>query len=179
MYGKAQFVIYLLYRNSGRSRMFYYNFFLASDSAFGNCFCCIGYIVLLCASASCRLCTSCHNYYYYIRLYWLRLIRLAQYPMIIISIHAPRVRCDQSSLLLCPFSYISIHAPRVRCDIIVIFIIQVLSISIHAPRVRCDWYGLKSYKTYQISIHAPRVRCDAEYFPIADRANRFQSTHLV
>nr|DAI98368.1 MAG TPA: hypothetical protein [Caudoviricetes sp.] len=83
LYGKAQFVIYLLYRNSGRSRMFYYDFFLASDSAFGNCFCCIGYIVLLCASASCRLCTSCHNYCYYIRLYWLRLIRLVQYPMMI------------------------------------------------------------------------------------------------
>ncbi len=115
MYGKAQFVIYLLYRNSGRSRMFYYNFFLASDSAFGNCFCCIGYIVLLCASASCRLCTSCHNYYYYIRLYWFRLIRLAQYPMIIISIHAPRVRCD-----LIPFPSLSgrmYFNPRTSCEV--------------------------------------------------------------
>ena len=115
MYGKAQFVIYLLYRNSGRSRMFYYNFFLASDSAFGNCFCCIGYIVLLCASASCRLCTSCHNYYYYIRLYWLRLIRLAQYPMIVISIHAPRVRCDFPTSVFFR-SYMHFN-PRTSCEV--------------------------------------------------------------
>ena len=115
MYGKAQFVIYLLYRNSGRSRMFYYNFFLASDSAFGNCFCCIGYIVLLCDSASCRLCTSCHNYYYYIRLYWFRLIRLAQYPMIIISIHAPRVRCDVWTISqLAELIYFN---PRTSCEV--------------------------------------------------------------
>ena len=115
LYGKAQFVIYLLYRNSGRSRMFYYNFFLASDSAFCNCFCCIGYIVLLCASASCRLCTSCHNYYYYIRLYWLRLIRLAQYPVIIISIHAPRVRCDYQCQCTHPSALY--FNPRTSCEV--------------------------------------------------------------
>ncbi len=139
MYGKAQFVIYLLYRNSGRSRMFYYNFFLASDSAFGNCFCCIGYIVLLCASASCRLCTSCHNYYYYIRLYWLRLIRLAQYPMIIISIHAPRVRCDCIRFFL--FVALINFNPRTSCEVRLnpyLRRLRSLCISIHAPRVRCD-----------------------------------------
>ena len=157
MYGKAQFVIYLLYRNSGRSRMFYYNFFLASDSAFCNCFCCIGYIVLLCASASCRLCTSCHNYYYYIRLYWLRLIRLAQYPVIIISIHAPRVRCDKEFQTFFTYLTISIHAPRVRCDTLNNFLF--VRYVYFNPRTSCE------------------VRLNRFLFSVV--TDKFQSTHLV
>ena len=34
-----------------------------------------------------------------------------------ISIHAPRVRCDNKVLIVAPKKVaISIHAPRVRCD---------------------------------------------------------------
>ena len=38
------------------------------------------------------------------------------YPIHLISIHAPRVRCDGKSRLRGIYRFISIHAPRVRCD---------------------------------------------------------------
>ncbi len=182
LYGKAQFVIYLLYRNSGRSRMFYYNFFLASDSAFCNCFCCIGYIVLLCASASCRLCTSCHNYYYYIRLYWwgatISVNVLTRRRSI--SIHAPRVRCDphppETGREQSHFN------PRTSCEVRHSNDTtwgDNLSISIHAPRVRCDDISPKRW--YSIYNFNPRTSCEVRlhgrYLPIIHLL--FQSTHLV
>ena len=37
---------------------------------------------------------------------------------VIISIHAPRVRCDQEAMMnAVKLLVISIHAPRVRCDV--------------------------------------------------------------
>ena len=103
-----------------------------------------------------------------------------------ISIHAPRVRCDnfEARKSIC-MPCISIHAPRVRCDtsrlsIVSRFIfyfnprtscevrqyIPFLTnpcpfISIHAPRVRCDVLFVYLFNiSIGISIHAPRVRCD-------------------
>ena len=79
-----------------------------------------------------------------------------------ISIHAPRVRCDEFTIATAPQRFaISIHAPRVRCDG------GLLSKRIcrgdFNPRTSCEVRldrdlarGLK----LKISIHAPRVRCD-------------------
>ena len=79
-----------------------------------------------------------------------------------ISIHAPRVGCDQYILVLLVAGQISIHAPRVGCDKLEEELYGKPNlISIHAPRVGCDevFQMLKS-RLRCISIHAPRVGCD-------------------
>ena len=104
-------------------------------------------------------------------------------PFKSISIHAPRVRCDnfvtndqsaffefQSTHLVwgatgvviwvVGFILISIHAPRVRCDKFIQGHFWLFAISIHAPRVRCDISYADLLRYAAISIHAPRVRCD-------------------
>ena len=56
-----------------------------------------------------------------------------------ISIHAPRVGCDQEQNdWLDKFLKISIHAPRVGCDEELEALDAYGDISIHAPRVGCD-----------------------------------------
>ena len=55
-----------------------------------------------------------------------------------VSIHAPRVGCDRSRLILTDVGGVSIHAPRVGCDLICKPIKQNYYVSIHAPRVGCD-----------------------------------------
>ena len=75
-----------------------------------------------------------------------------------ISIHAPRERCDTSSLISSEFGS---------------------SISIHAPRERCD-KEMESYDNVpKISIHAPRERCDVNFGCDDLCLRRFQSTHRV
>ena len=99
---------------------------------------------------------------------------------------------------------ISIHAPRVGCDDVPVDIVLIAGvfqsthpvwgatphhvgvppridvISIHAPRVGCDplmvsAYGFGSF----ISIHAPRVGCDVPKSQKSFYLDRFQSTHPV
>ena len=101
-----------------------------------------------------------------------------------ISIHAPRVGCDEVVLLLDDKDIISIHAPRVGCDLREMRHMETaLLISIHAPRVGCDFSvhlchsamddfnprtpcGVRLHPCaggsgcVHISIHAPRVGCD-------------------
>ena len=101
-----------------------------------------------------------------------------------ISIHAPRVGCDNRPTcirwrdkhfnprtpggvrLLEQFEllrrvHISIHAPRVGCDGVRGVESCGNHISIHAPRVGCDAvYILHDRDLWTISIHAPRVGCD-------------------
>ena len=99
-----------------------------------------------------------------------------------ISIHAPRVRCDEFGHFSESFVFqISIHAPRVRCDASISSCLNaVLPISIHAPRVRCDKNENKGHKKRNyISIHAPRVRCDGFIPFFYCNIFLFQSTHLV
>ena len=97
---------------------------------------------------------------------------------------------------------ISIHAPRVGCDDIdITFVVAVQQISIHAPRVGCDSHIsdliIISRKLFQsthpgwgatenrgkepgrqkISIHAPRVGCDRELAVDVRPYRAFQSTH--
>ena len=56
---------------------------------------------------------------------------------------------------------ISIHAPRVGCDESTAYRAGLTTeISIHAPRVGCDGYCLSCNTGFDISIHAPRVGCD-------------------
>ena len=76
---------------------------------------------------------------------------------------------------------ISIHAPRVRCDDIFSISSSVsVIISIHAPRVRCDINICHYYHIcHIISIHAPRVRCDLYPLSAISDSTVFQSTHLV
>ena len=86
------------------------------------------------------------------------------------------MRCDHIIVWFgLTWSLISIHAPRVRCDV------QAqnapgakLSISIHAPRVRCDCNEFldDSDRSMFISIHAPRVRCD---FRMDEIGNNFDN----
>ena len=102
-----------------------------------------------------------------------------------ISIHAPRVGCDQPKVTPSRREDISIHAPRVGCDQInrldaavapkfqsthpvwgatwlACSIRQSAVISIHAPRVGCDTLGDDyDLDRLRISIHAPRVGCDS------------------
>ena len=75
-----------------------------------------------------------------------------------ISIHAPRVGCDSSTLTFNVHQTISIHAPRVGCDIT---------------------NAIDVLKNKEISIHAPRVGCDHGYLSILDGQRGFQSTHPV
>ena len=71
------------------------------------------------------------------------------------------MRCDTSGLSRCSRLVISTHAPRVRCDDILRNAInEDIHISTHAPRVRCDGAPMPHYAAIGISTHAPRVRCD-------------------
>ena len=82
-----------------------------------------------------------------------------------ISIHAPRVRCDQRTTAC--FRCFSNFNPRTSCEVRLRLCKQHLlrsAISIHAPRVRCDCrLYLPQPRRRLISIHAPRVRCDYKY----------------
>ena len=102
-----------------------------------------------------------------------------------ISIHAPRVRCDQIRSLIPLFDVIfqSTHLvwgatayefwrwieiqhfnPRTSCEVrhnVFGSLGMTGEISIHAPRVRCDLFEFCCFlRAFCISIHAPRVRCD-------------------
>ena len=78
------------------------------------------------------------------------------------------------------YRMISIHAPRVRCDLLSEKMGLSVAISIHAPRVRCDKIGKKDMQIIGlISIHAPRVRCDTIFYVAVFAVAKFQSTHLV
>ena len=89
-------------------------------------------------------------------------IRGAKYAICWISIHAPRVGCDQERHTRCrSLQSISIHAPRVGCDYLrPVHQEDTLEISIHAPRVGCDPKSRAESRRWKISIHAPRVGCD-------------------
>ena len=121
-----------------------------------------------------------------------------------ISIHAPRVRCDDSTIqyLKCRLHFnprtscevrrcqrnerslclhISIHAPRVRCDFEYEPMCQ-LGVTNFNPRTSCEvrlFQFRKARKGKKISIHAPRVRCDITFSAQAIKICQFQSTHLV
>ena len=88
----------------------------------------------------------------------LTLLVLAQ----LISIHAPRVGCDQGLAAVSVLGLISIHAPRVGCDL------EISSCSTSPWRFQSThpvWGAtrirLSSGLDDVISIHAPRVGCDA------------------
>ena len=89
----------------------------------------------------------------------------------------PRTSCEvrlSPALCHCPCTIISIHAPRVRCDTLRGYRQVIIYISIHAPRVRCDDAGLLKKDSIQIiSIHAPRVRCDLKFTPITQRSRQY------
>ena len=74
---------------------------------------------------------------------------------------------------------ISIHAPRVRCDNEVDFYSIDTDISIHAPRVRCDASRLSA--TAANLYFNPRTSCEVRRMIIYIVFNPiiFQSTHLV
>ena len=55
---------------------------------------------------------------------------------------------------------ISIHAPRVGSDGSTVTSYEIVGISIHAPRVGSDLQAQLSEVIVQISIHAPRVGSD-------------------
>ena len=98
-----------------------------------------------------------------------------------ISIHAPRVGCDEvCQLQRCRSLVISIHAPRVGCD-------EryhpthgaILHISIHAPRVGCDACpGLASRWAEDFN---PRTPCGVRQkaHQLVEELTKFQSTHPV
>ena len=75
---------------------------------------------------------------------------------------------------------ISIHAPRVGCDEHAGQRNQGQPISIHAPRVGCDSVrGGDGAAAKRISIHAPRVGCDKRISNTSPTRTVFQSTHPV
>ena len=97
-----------------------------------------------------------------------------------ISIHAPRVGCDDFNvgwLQHCGL-FQSTH-PVWGATIMSELIDLTGKISIHAPRVGCDLTDfLKSYRL-TISIHAPRVGCDGMPNTGSGKSPKFQSTHPV
>ena len=77
-------------------------------------------------------------------------------------------------------SVISIHAPRERCDLPDYYQqMKTGTISIHAPRERCDGGKVRVMEQKTISIHAPRERCDGRTLVSAFLSFKFQSTHRV
>ena len=76
---------------------------------------------------------------------------------------------------------ISIHAPRVRCDNLFPHILSsFLVISIHAPRVRCDQM-IPFWSVVHYNFN-PRTSCEVrlpETWTEGDMMMVFQSTHLV
>ena len=98
----------------------------------------------------------------------------------IISIHAPRERCDvlSRSSWLCILRFQSTHRvsdATTWSDLRK----KIVYISIHAPRERCDRYGKLTVTMWLISIHAPRERCDSSSSPRSPKSIAFQSTHRV
>ena len=120
-----------------------------------------------------------------------------------ISIHAPRVRCDKSTVRI--WSCLSNFNPRTSCEVRLqgrwrkCFRGEYFN-----PRTSCEVRLLSEYKKVQeenISIHAPRVRCDRDNRRLAEwilnfnprtscevrpllgalrlTISIFQSTHLV
>ena len=120
----------------------------------------------------------------------------------IISIHAPRVRCDDEMAhgVTCNYYF----NPRTSCEVrralhcnafwfslfqsthlvwgatwLYRLTITVITISIHAPRVRCDFlhFLLLSIVCY----FNPRTSCEVRPLPFywRNRISKFQSTHLV
>ena len=77
------------------------------------------------------------------------------------------------------FIIISIHAPRVRCDHEYTIDMDMDNISIHAPRVRCD--TLPPYYVTCYNYFNPRTSCEVRHISVDDMLLKtvFQSTHLV
>ena len=103
--------------------------------------------------------------------------------IILLSIHAPRERCDGDNAMNIKQELLSIHAPRERCDTKLAEQLSISHLSIHAPRERCDSnvdfsksaviffqsthrvsdatpQQVESVQKAPLSIHAPRERCD-------------------
>ncbi len=87
-----------------------------------------------------------------------------------ISIHAPRVGRDSSSLpnLTKVFS-ISIHAPRVGRDPGAVIVRVASNISIHAPRVGRDEF--QTFENYQSEHFNPRAPCGARLLLLSGNDN--------
>ena len=97
-----------------------------------------------------------------------------------ISIHAPRVGCDNSQVAGHCRQEISIHAPRVGCDEGLGW--QCRHPNHFNPRTPCGvrhQAGRVRDKCHGISIHAPRVGCDFALPPNPGPFEIFQSTHPV
>ena len=95
----------------------------------------------------------------------------------------PRTSCEVRlffDLFMIPLEVISIHAPRVRCDMIRI---SFLWRSMVFQSTHLVWGAtirpLASPNCGTISIHAPRVRCDNYMICPCVWSQIFQSTHLV
>ena len=111
-------------------------------------------------------------------------MRLTVYPCSlnhsIISIHAPRVRCDHDGSWCCLHISIfqSTHLVWGATSMWQGFY-EVVCISIHAPRVRCDlqWYTKLLVEVY----FNPRTSCEVrpDCYRLLQWTCRFQSTHLV
>ena len=78
-----------------------------------------------------------------------------------ISIHAPRERCDSGMCRDCSAARISIHAPRERCDACGPYTRRAaLHFNPRTPREVRRICPTTSNLSVFISIHAPRERCD-------------------
>ena len=78
-----------------------------------------------------------------------------------ISIHAPRERCDRARRdRWAAISNFNPRTPREVRPQQQKIILELWHISIHAPRERCDCRPWAQSCQKQISIHAPRERCD-------------------
>ncbi len=97
-----------------------------------------------------------------------------------ISIHAPRVGCDED-VIRAQFArtqFQSTH-PVWGATVGALVLIVGGQISIHAPRVGCDYMAAGVWAQIKISIHAPRVGCDARSVSPLQCPFLFQSTHPV
>ena len=89
------------------------------------------------------------------------------------------MRCDKNVIKGVFKNYISIHAPRMRCDQ---FVVTIGNASIHFnPRTSHEVRPiLLSFNSVAIiSIHAPRMRCDSRSDVEIYVNDAFQSTHLA
>ena len=80
--------------------------------------------------------------------------QLTRQPAPAVSIHAPRVGCDQA---------LESEANKLRY------------VSIHAPRVGCDLHEASRHHGRNVSIHAPRVGCDGQLFTNQNQSKCFNS----
>ena len=98
-----------------------------------------------------------------------------------VSIHAPRVGCDQRALssYLSELEFQFTHPVWGATDS-EWWMSRIKAVSIHAPRVGCDCGASFDESGMQIvSIHAPRVGCDCTRQRSATEAAKFQFTHPV